>query len=168
MQPASIRAIVEQAVDLVRGRFATSGIRLDAVLSLGLPMVECREVQISQVLVNLLNNAFDAVDGDSRSERWVRVQVSTEPGAEHENRIERLQIEVVDGGPGVPAEYRVRLMQTFFTTKALGAGIGIGLSVSRTIAEDHGGQLELRECDGHTCFRLTLPVHVEEREEVTA
>ncbi len=168
MQRASISEIVEQAIDLVRGRYATSGIRLDAVLSPDLPMVECREVQISQVLVNLLNNAFDAVNGDSRSERWVRVQVSTQPGSQHENRIERLQLEVVDGGPGVAAEYRQRLMQTFFTTKAVGAGIGIGLSVSRTIAEDHGGQLELRERDGHTCFRLTLPVHVEEREEVTA
>jgi nitrogen-specific signal transduction histidine kinase len=50
----------------------------------------------------------------------------------------------------------------------MGAGIGIGLSVSRSIAEDHGGQLELRECDGHTCFRLTLPVHAARVEGVAA
>jgi two-component system NtrC family sensor kinase len=59
-------------------------------------------------------------------------------------------------------------MQTFFTTKAMGAGIGIGLSVSRTIAEDHGGQLELRDCEGHTCFRLTLPVKAAQTEGVAA
>jgi signal transduction histidine kinase len=161
MLPADVRAMVEQAVDLVQGRYKTRGIALEMNVPVGLPMVECREVQISQILVNLLNNAFDAVDGDMRSERWVRVQVSTQSGAQHENHIERLQIEVVDGGPGVAPEHRERLMQTFFTTKSIGAGIGIGLSVSRTIAEDHGGQLELRERDGHTCFRLTLPVQAE-------
>ena len=169
MQPTSVREIVEQAVDLVRGRYRTSGILLTADLPPDLPMVECREVEISQILINLLNNAFDAVDGDSRSERWVRVQVSVQAGAEYENQIERLQIEVLDGGPGVAAEHREHLMQTFFTTKAVGAGIGIGLSISRAIAQDHGGQLELRECDGHTCFRLTLPVrHVEPAGDATA
>lgn len=75
---------------------------------------------------------------------------------------------MIDGGPGVAPEHRERLMQTFFTTKSMGAGIGIGLSVSRTIAEDHGGQLELRESDGHTCFRLTLPVKAGQVEEVAA
>jgi C4-dicarboxylate-specific signal transduction histidine kinase len=163
MQPANVNAIVEQAVDEVRERYRTSKIQLASDVPSGLPMVECREVEVGQVLVNLLNNAFDAVDGDSQSERWVRVQVSTQPGAEYEDRIERLQIEVVDGGPGVAAEHRERLMQPFFTTKAVGAGIGIGLSMSRAIAEDHDGQLELRECDGHTCFRLTLPArHLQE------
>jgi signal transduction histidine kinase len=55
-------------------------------------------------------------------------------------------------------------MQAFFTTKPVGAGMGIGLSTSRAIAEDHGGRLELRNYDGHTCFRLTLPVHAEKKE----
>ena len=164
MQPASMYEIVEQAVDLMREQYRMSGIQLTADLPLNLPMVECREVEISQILVNLLNNAFDAVDGDSLSERWVRVQVSTQPGAEHENQIERLQIEVIDGGPGVAPEHKERLMQAFFTTKPVGAGMGIGLSTSRAIAEDHGGRLELRNYDGHTCFRLTLPVHAEKKE----
>ena len=168
MQPANVKELVEQAVELVGGRYRVSGVRLETVVPAELPALECREVQISQILVNLLNNAFDAVDGDSRSERWVRVMVSLQPGAEHENHIDRLQISVVDGGPGVALEHKERLMQTFFTTKSMGAGIGIGLSVSRTIAEDHGGQLELRERDGHTCFRLTLPVKAANPEEAAA
>jgi C4-dicarboxylate-specific signal transduction histidine kinase len=167
IQPASASEIVDQALDLLRGRFAASGILLTADVPPGLPMLECRQVEIGQVLVNLLNNAFDAVDGDARSERWVRVQVSTRSGADYEDQVGRLQIDVVDGGPGVAAEHRNRLMQTFFTTKAVGAGIGIGLSVSQAIAKGHGGQLELSECEGHTCFRLTLPFRVEER-KVTA
>jgi C4-dicarboxylate-specific signal transduction histidine kinase len=168
MQPADIAGMVQQAVDLVQGRYRERGIRLEVIVPKGLPMLECREVQISQILVNLLNNAFDAVEGDVRSERWVRAKVSVQAGVQHENNIDRLQISVVDGGPGVAPEHRERLMQTFFTTKSMGAGIGIGLSVSRTIAEDHGGQLELRESDGHTCFRLTLPVKAGIPEEVAA
>jgi PAS domain S-box-containing protein len=168
MANADVAGMVEQAVDLVQGRYKECGIRLETVVPQGLPMLECREVQISQILLNLLNNAFDAVEGDVRSERWVRVKVSVQPGAQHENDIDRLQISVIDGGPGVAPEHRERLMQTFFTTKSMGAGIGIGLSVSRTIAEDHGGQLELRESDGHTCFRLTLPVKAGQVEEVAA
>jgi len=55
-------------------------------------------------------------------------------------------------------------MEPFYTTKPLGAGMGVGLSLSRVIAHDHGGTLELTDVDGHTCFRLTLPVHAGESE----
>jgi C4-dicarboxylate-specific signal transduction histidine kinase len=168
MQGAGIAGLVQQAVALVEGRYKVAGIRLEVSVPEDLPLLECREVQISQILVNLLNNAFDAVEGDPRSERWVRVEVSVQPGAEHENDIDRLEISVIDGGPGVAPEHRERLMQTFFTTKSMGAGIGIGLSVSRAIAEDHGGQLELKDCDGPTCFTLTLPVKAGRPEEVAA
>jgi two-component system NtrC family sensor kinase len=96
------------------------------------------------------------------------VAVLIQPGSEHENHVDRLEISVIDGGPGVAPEHKERLMQTFFTTKSMGAGIGIGLSVSRTIAEDHGGQLELRDCEGHTCFRLTLPIRSGQAEGVAA
>jgi PAS domain S-box-containing protein len=168
MENASVGPLVQQAVDLVQGRYRVAAIRLETAVPPNLPMLECREVQISQILVNLLNNAFDAVEADACSERWVRVQVSTQSGSHHKDHIDRLEIDVIDGGPGVAAEHKERLMQTFFTTKSMGAGIGIGLSVSRSIAEDHGGQLELRECDGHTCFRLTLPVHAARVEGVAA
>jgi PAS domain S-box-containing protein len=168
MQPADVAGMVAQSVELVEGRYKVAGIRLNTEVPEGLPRLECREVQISQILVNLLNNAFDAVDSDPRSERWVRIVVSVQPGAQHENHIDRLQISVMDGGPGVAPEHKERLMQTFFTTKSMGAGIGIGLSVSRAIAEDHGGQLELRERDRHTCFRLTLPVKAGRPEEIVA
>jgi two-component system NtrC family sensor kinase len=163
MHPTSICDLVEQSVEMVWGRYRASGIELTTDLPPGLPMVECREVEISQILVNLLNNAFDAVDGNSQSERWVRVQASTQAGVEYEDQIERLRIDIVDSGSGIAAEHREHLMQVFFTTKEIGAGIGIGLSISRAIAEDHGGQLEMCEADGHTCFRLTLPMqHPEE------
>jgi C4-dicarboxylate-specific signal transduction histidine kinase len=121
-------------------------------------MVQCREVQIEQVLVNLLNNAFDAIDGDPRSRPWVQVRVSMQPASGADGAADAVCIDVLDGGPGVSPQDRARLMETFFTTKPRGAGIGIGLSVSQTIAQEHGGSLELLDSDGPTCFRLTLPV----------
>jgi signal transduction histidine kinase len=84
--------------------------------------------------------------------------VSTQPVSELPGGVEAVHIDVLDGGPGVSPESRARLMETFFSTKPKGAGIGIGLSVSRTIAEDHGGRLELLDSESPTCFRLTLPV----------
>ncbi len=158
MQRADVRGLIDQAVELLRSRYATHGIALETVVPDGLPMVECREVQIEQVLVNLLNNAFDAIDGDPRSQPWVQVRVSMQPPSEQNGSVQAVRIDVLDGGPGVSPENRARLMETFFTTKPRGAGIGIGLSVSRTITEDHGGSLELLDSDGPTCFRLTLPV----------
>jgi PAS domain S-box-containing protein len=161
MQKTGVRGLIEQAAALMQTRFATHGIALETVVPDGLPMVECREAQIEQVLVNLLNNAFDAIDGDPHSQPWVQVRVSmsdADSGPDAVRGADAVHIDVLDGGPGVSPENRARLMETFFTTKPRGAGIGIGLSVSQTIAQDHGGTLVLLDDEGPTCFRLTLPV----------
>jgi len=106
-------------------------------------------VQIAQALLNLLQNAFDAVV-DQKDERWVRLEVQAAQGS--------VVISVVDGGPGIPSEIRSRVMEPFFTTKPVGKGVGLGLSLSKTIAEDHGGSLEYSEENGHTRFSLVLPL----------
>jgi C4-dicarboxylate-specific signal transduction histidine kinase len=165
MQEASAGAMVEQAIELVKARYRSHGIHLESIVPDGLAPVECREVQIGQVLLNLLNNAFDAIDASPDSERWVRVEAS---GERTKDGVERLQIDVVDGGPALSEVVREHLMEPFYTTKAMGAGIGMGLSVSRAIATDHKGTLELHDCDGHTCFRLILPVKAAREEGVAA
>jgi signal transduction histidine kinase len=172
MQTAEVREMVDQTIELVRGRYQTHEISLQSMIPDGLPRVECREVQIGQVLLNLLNNAFDAIDASPDSQRWVRVKAYVEEvytdGAVGGDGIDWLQIDVIDGGPALSPEVRENLMEPFYTTKPLGGGIGIGLSVSRAIASDHGGDLALHECDGHTCFRLRLPVRATKSSEVAA
>jgi signal transduction histidine kinase len=106
-------------------------------------------VQIAQVLLNLLQNAFDAVV-EQAGERWVRVDVA--------QREDWVVISVTDSGPGIPPDLRPRLMEPFFTTKPVGKGTGLGLSLSKTIAEEHGGRLEFSEDQGRTCFSLFLPL----------
>ena len=166
MQDADVGAMVEQAIDMVRTRFRTQGLRLDAIVPDSLPLIACREVQIGQVLMNLLNNAFDAVEASPESERWVRLEVALQ--GEPDDAHARLLIDVIDGGPKLSAEVKEHMMDIFYTTKPLGGGLGIGLSVSRAIATDHGGSLELQDQNGHTCFRLSLPLREKQPAEVAA
>lgn len=110
--------------------------------------VYCRRVQISQVLLNLVTNAYDAVK-DLSGERWVRIEVKQDPKWTH--------ILVSNSGPSIPEETRMKIFQPFFTTKDLGKGTGLGLSLSQTIVENHGGIIELNTGIPFTQFDVRLP-----------
>src|SRR5205085_7866138 len=94
-------------------------------------LVDCREGQVSLILLNLLNNACEAIEHET--ERWVAISLEIDANT--------ARISVTDSGPGIPAEIRPRIMEPFFTTKPFGKGTGLGLSVSRGLAEAQGGQL---------------------------
>jgi len=109
--------------------------------------LECRSVQVEQIIINLLSNAFDAIH--ELSEKWVEIAVFEE-GRD-------LLIRITDSGTGVPEAIQNKIMQPFFTTKQTGQGTGLGLSISKAIAEEHGGSLELDLIAKNTCFVLRLP-----------
>ncbi len=149
-ETASVGDIVAHALDLCMERFRGHSVALltdpvDPDLR-----IACREVQISQILTNLLQNAFDAAL-EQPGEKWVRLSVAASP--------DHVEFAVSDSGNGVPMELKERIMEAFFTTKAVGKGTGLGLSLSRQIAEEHGGTLTLDDSTGHTCFRLCVPFH---------
>jgi PAS domain S-box-containing protein len=145
---ASVSGIVGQALDLCKERFRQHSVALlTSPIDPAIRLL-CREVQVSQMLVNLLQNAFDAVQ-EQGNQKWVRLEVVAQG--------DRVTISVIDSGKGVPSELRERIMEPFFTTKPIGKGTGLGLSLSRQIAEVHGGTLELNERGGHTCFSIILP-----------
>jgi PAS domain S-box-containing protein len=151
-QRASAVEIVEQVLDLSRERFRVNSVRLDTTVVDAEVFVLCREVQIAQVLLNLLLNAFDAaVEGGG--EKWVRVEVTR-----HEQTV---MFAVIDSGPGVPAELKTRIMEPFYTTKPVGKGTGLGLSLSKAFVEEHGGALVVSERENHTCFSFVLPLFKE-------
>lgn len=106
-----------------------------------------RATQLSQVLVNLLKNSAEAI-ADLPSP-WIRI--------EFRDFTDTFELSITDAGPGIPPEIRKKLMQPFFTTKGVGKGTGIGLSLSRRVAEEHGGSLRIDEKSPHTRFVLTLP-----------
>jgi PAS domain S-box-containing protein len=143
-----VRDIVDETLELCAERFRAHNTRL--VVSAVDPdlKISSREAQICQVLLNLLQNAFDELV-DLKGDRWVKLEVAVCPGW--------VVFSVSDSGPGIAPEHRAHIMEPFFTTKPAGKGIGLGLSISRSIALEHGGTLELDQESTYTCFRLKLP-----------
>jgi PAS domain S-box-containing protein len=147
--PTRLAKILEETLEICQARFKANGVKLLLPQFVPELSVSCREVQIAQALLNLLQNAFDAVV-EQKGERWVRLEVSRWGDS--------VSISVIDNGPGIPLENRSRIGEPFFTTKPVGKGTGLGLSLSKTIAEEHGGKLEYGEDLGHTRFSLLLPL----------
>ncbi len=109
--------------------------------------LQCRPVEISQIILNLINNAVDAVK--VLPERWIKLAV-TDTGA-------NLQIVVTDSGLQISPELQEQIFQPFFTTKKVNHGTGLGLSICRAIAERHGGSIVIDPKSRQTSFILTLP-----------
>jgi signal transduction histidine kinase len=147
MTAESVHRIVQDAVELCAERFRQHAISLEVQPIAEDLKVECRAVQISQIVLNLLSNAHDAVEG--RPTPWVQV-------AARANVDQQVLITVTDSGPGIPAALRPLIMEPFFSTKEVGKGTGLGLSVSKGIAEAHGGHLAHDPTAPHTQFVLTL------------
>jgi C4-dicarboxylate-specific signal transduction histidine kinase len=106
-----------------------------------------REVQISQVLINLLNNSIDAIE--PLKDKWIRLEAFERNG--------QLIFAVTDSGSGIPSAIREKIMEPFFTTKTIGKGTGLGLAISIGIARDHGGDLVYVPTSNFTRFEIVLP-----------
>lgn len=146
-QPSAIRQIVDDSLDLCKERLVNAGIEL-MVDEIPHDMVaDCRSIQISQVLVNLLNNAHDAIQ--DKPLKWVRISTR-----EYSDNVE---IAVVDSGGGIPPDIAEKILQPFFTTKGVGVGTGLGLSISKGIMESHKGRLFYDPSSANTRFVVTFP-----------
>lgn len=140
--------LIAMTLDLCLERFERFQVQLNRDVAID-GLVECRPVEISQVILNLLNNAMDAVRVDGVAVKEVTLRV-----LENDNDF-LFQIE--DSGKGVPESLREKIMQPFFTTKDVGQGTGLGLSISLGIARRHHGELTLLVDRPQTVFQLRLP-----------
>lgn len=123
-----------------------SGVRLEIDVAADAVEAFIDKVQIQQVLLNLMRNAIEAMAGLERRE----IAVSTSRAGD------RVAIRIADTGPGLPEQVRARLFQPFVTTKA--DGMGVGLSICRTIVEAHGGELDVEDrAGGGTVFTFSVP-----------
>lgn len=129
--------IIQASLDLCGERFQKAGIKI-TIIDNGHFKMQGREAQLVQVIVNLLNNSYDAIQ--VYPEKWIRMEVSHN------------QIRVIDSGKGIPKKVAEKLMQPFYTTKEVGKGTGLGLSISKGIIDKHDGDFFLDVNHPNTCF----------------
>lgn len=144
--PIAVQTLIDDTLSFCRERFHNNSIKLEITPCEGIK-VDCRSTEISQVLLNLLNNSFDAIE--TYNDKWIKVDVR--------DLGDKVEISVNDCGPGIPFELQRKMMQPFFTTKPVGKGTGLGLSISKGIIEAHGGTLEIDQAVSHTRFVIRLP-----------
>ncbi|MCX6926699.1 MAG: PAS domain-containing protein, partial [Verrucomicrobia bacterium] len=148
-QSLEINSLVEDVLQLVSGDAALRGIALNADLIPGLPKVDGDRVHLQQVLLNLILNGMDAVAGQPRERR--RISVQTRTGADG-----LIELAVIDSGHGIDPAKLLRLFEPFYTTKP--TGMGMGLSIARTIIEAHRGRIWAENrVEGGAVFRIALP-----------
>lgn len=146
-EPYPILKIFEETLSLCQEKFANHGIKISSIIETPNLEITCRPTEITQVLLNLLNNSYDAIS--HLEEKWVSIEVL--------NFTDEIQIHVTDSGKGLPLEIQNKIMQPFFTTKELGKGTGLGLSISKGIIESHHGTLSIDSTSKNTKFIVTLP-----------
>jgi signal transduction histidine kinase len=147
-QPVAVDSLVLDVISLLRSEAATRGIGLTTEIDHGPLVVPGDRVHLTQVLINLILNAMDAVSGAPRARQRVIVQA-------HAADNEWIEVAVADCGTGVSPEVMKKIFEPFFTTKV--SGMGMGLAISRTIVEAHGGRLQAENnTEGGATFRLTL------------
>ena len=150
--------LVIDSLDLLGFETSSNQVRVGLDLAPDSPMVMADRVQIQQVIVNLLRNAYDAMESVSPAERRVDVTI--------ENNGRCAVVHVEDCGKGLTDDEHALLFEPFFTTKQ--RGMGIGLSISRSIIESHGGRLwATRHEDAGATFHFELPA-LKEPQETTA
>lgn len=126
--PADLNETIEHAVNMARQQVHTVPIQIKFARSEGLPPVEHDVIQINQVLLNLLLNAIQSIQGEGE----IQVGVRRDNGA--------VGIEVSDNGQGIPPENIASIFRPFFTTR--GKGTGLGLSLAQRVVRDHGGRID--------------------------
>lgn len=142
-----VKQIIENTLTLCSEKFKHENVNLILDPIGDDVRVQCRSVQISQVLLNLLGNACDAIQWDKG--KWIRISV--------EKAGKEILIKITDSGKGIPEAVRDKLFQPFFTTKEVGKGTGLGLSIAKGIMDAHQGVLEVNPDCENTQFVLRFP-----------
>lgn len=147
----NIASVIEDTVNLCQSRFKNHEIdfrtpNLSELDSMNL-YINCRPTQIGQILLNLLNNSFDAVE--NKINPWIELKI--------ESSQKFVSIYVVDSGNGIEKDLQDKIMQPFFTTKEVGKGTGLGLSIAQGIVQAHKGIIKIDNTHKNTCFVIQLP-----------
>lgn len=147
-----LQSIFDDVLSLCAEKIKNSGIELTIDDSEGVlnKLVQCSRIPLSQVIINLIQNAHDAIE-EARSDqaKWIKIKL-------HLNQ-KLLVVKVIDSGAGIDKAIVDKIFQPFFTTKDIGKGTGIGLSLSKSIIEKQSGRLYYDHTSAKTCFVIEIP-----------
>jgi NO-binding membrane sensor protein with MHYT domain len=143
----NINQIIQDATILLRNEFTRHRVSLRTELVSDLPRLPGDPVQLQQVLINLIMNAIEATSSSTDGRREILIRSAKNPDG--------VLVQVQDSGPGIEPGVAIRIFEPFFTTKA--NGIGMGLSISHSIIESHGGRLRTVPSSTGALFEFTLP-----------
>jgi PAS domain S-box-containing protein len=151
--PVDINAAISEMIGFSRGQITKSGASIETQLTDGLPLIEGDRVELQQVLLNLIMNALEAMSAVSEGERQLQISTALDDA-------DWVLVNVSDSGPGFASESIERVFVSFYTTKP--TGLGMGLSICRSIIEAHGGRMwaGANQPRGAT-IQFTLPRHLE-------
>jgi signal transduction histidine kinase len=144
-----LNAVISSVLEMVEGETRRRGVEIEAQFADTLPAVRGDVIHLQQVLLNLILNGMEAMYESSESNRRLTMRTAYDGNC-------NVEVAVEDSGPGIPPEGLPRLFDSFFTTKS--QGMGLGLSIVRSIVEAHGGRVWAENnSSGGACFRFTLP-----------
>jgi PAS domain S-box-containing protein len=144
-----VNELIREALTLVRTEVENQHVSICTELSAELPQVPANQIQLRQVMVNLITNAVDAMSAVTNRARVLRIKTE-------EHKLDGVLITVEDSGVGIEPQNLDRIFDTFFTTKS--QGMGMGLSICRSIVESHEGHLSVSAAQPHgSIFHVSLP-----------
>jgi len=142
-----VNQTINQTVDILENFARGNNIDIQTDLAENLPIIAGDQAQLQQVILNLMNNAIDAIGKDGT--------ISIRSGAGKSE----IRITIADTGPGIPESMQKKVFDPFYTTKSTGKGTGLGLWISYSIIEKMGGKLALQSKEGQgAAFTITLPI----------
>lgn len=151
----SVSATISDTLELCENKINRLNIELNTSEDHSLQIFECRHVEITQVLLNLISNSCDAIK--DLPEKWIELKTVVSR--------DYVEFHVIDSGQGIPETIQKKITDSFFTTKAHGEGTGIGLSISKRLVEEHNGELYLNRKNKNTEFVVKLPL-IQNLEEI--
>ena len=153
LSPCDLNTAVEEALNMLGGQLASSGIYFEKSLSDGLHPILASSSRLEEVFINLMVNAMQSFEGTTITHKKINISSYTQ---DHTTAV----FEIKDNGPGVPEEIRDRIFEPFFTTKEMGEGMGLGLSIVLNIVTSFNGQISVMSNDtGGTIFRVAFPAY---------
>ncbi|HZN30675.1 MAG TPA: ATP-binding protein, partial [Xanthobacteraceae bacterium] len=157
-QPVNVNQLMAEALDLMREELNAYRIEISVQQASQLPPIMAHKGQLREVILNLIQNAIEAMKALSCRRRILRIKTDRHGS-------EAILISVEDTGPGIEPETMKTIFEPFFSTKT--KGMGLGLAISKSIVERHHGELSVSsEIDGGARFQITLPIKATAEQEL--